>query len=94
MKAYIYGAIAAVGLFLVGMLKYLSHKNKSLEKEVETLNKNVLVLERVANDRKELDKAVDQVRAEAQAVERENDEKRVKKVRPNIGDTYGDKRLK
>jgi hypothetical protein len=93
-KLYIYGAIAAAGLFVVGMLKYLSAKNKSLEKEVETNKKNVAVLEKASDDRKELDKAVAEVKAEAQAVERENNEKRAKKIRPSVGDSFGDKRLK
>lgn len=92
-KLYLYGALAAVGLFLVGIFKYLSNKNDKLEKELEVVNKNIVVLEKVSSDKKELDKAIDQVKVEAQVVERENNEKRAKKIRPSVGDTFGDKRL-
>lgn len=93
-KLYIYGALAAAGLFLVGWLKYLSSKNDKLEKEVEVANKNVLVLEKKDSDKKELNQELAKVKEEAKAIQNENNDKRNKKVRPNIGDGFGDRRLK
>lgn len=92
-KLYIYGAIAAAGLFLVGLVKYLSSKNAKLEKEVEIVNRNVLVLEKKDSDRKELNQELAKVKDEANRVQHEINEKRNNKVRPNIGDKFGDPRL-
>lgn len=93
-KLYIYGAIAAIGLFLVGLVKYLSSKNTKLEKEVEIVNKNVLVLEKKDSDRKELNQELAKVKDEANRVQHENNEKRAKKIRPSVGTPFGDRRLK
>ena len=92
-KMYIYGAIAAVGLFLVGMLKYLSSKNDKLEKEVEINKQNVIVLEKKEAVRKDVDKAIDQVREEAKVIQNEINDKRDKKMRPSVGDKFGDPRI-
>lgn len=93
-KLYIYGAIAAVGLFLVGMLKYLSAKNDKLKDEVKVAENNIIILEKVQDDRKELHKSLAQAKKEAEEVQHENNEKRTKKVRPDVGTSFGDKRLK
>lgn len=92
-KLYIYGAIAAAGLFLMGLVKYLSSKNTKLEKEVEIVNKNVLILEKKDSERKELNQELAKVKDEAKVVQHEINEKRNNKVRPAVGTPYGDRRL-
>lgn len=93
-KMYIYGALAAVGLFLLGVIKYLSSKNDKLKQDAQIQKQNVVVLEKKDSDRKEIDKAVKEVREQAEVVAHENNTKRNKKTKPAVGDSYGDPRLK
>lgn len=91
-KTYIYGAIAAVGLFLVGWLKYLSNKNDKLQKEVQIEKNNVVVLEKQKEQSKELNQALSEVKKEADEVAHENNQRVSTRTRPS-GKSFGDKRV-
>lgn len=93
-KTYIYGAIVAVGIFLVGMLKYLSSKNDKLEKELKTEKQNAAVKDDVVKKEKDIQQAISDVQKESQKVHDENTQNRINKVRPNVGDSFNDPRLK
>jgi hypothetical protein len=92
-KLYIYGAIAAVGLFLLGMLKYLSYKNDKLEKELKTEKHNAAVKDTVDKKEKDIQQALSDVQKESQKVHDANTKNRINKVRPNVGDSFNDPRL-
>lgn len=91
-KAYIYGAMAAVGLFLLGMLKYLSHKNDKLKQEIVIEKKNVVVLEKQKQQTKELNQALSDVRKEADEVSNENNKRASTRTRPS--GSFSDPRLR
>ena len=92
-KLYIYGALAAVGLFLIGMVKYLSNKNNKLEKELTVANNNIIVMDKVAKDNKILAADIKKTKVEAQAVQHEINKKRNDKTKPAVGTLFGDTRL-
>lgn len=90
-RNYIYGAIVAIGLILIGAVKYLSRENKALEQDIkQEENKNVILVKQ-NDDKKKLDTELVRVRKKADEVEHENIEKQVKRIRPS--GTFGDKRL-
>jgi glucose-6-phosphate-specific signal transduction histidine kinase len=93
-RMYIYGAIAAVGLFLIGILKYLSNKNDKLEKELKTEKHNAVVKDTIDKKEKDIQQALSDVQKESQKVHDANTKNRINKVRPNVGDSFNDTRLK
>jgi hypothetical protein len=90
-KLYIYGAIAAIGMFLMGYIRLLSKQKESAKKEAQIAKNNVVVLETKAKDSKQLQASIDEVRNEAKQIEASNREKN--KEVPESGDVFGDDRL-
>ena len=88
-KMYIYGAIAAVGLFLVGMLKFRTHQKENLEKELKVAEHNNEVIVEKTNKEKEINKALSEAKQKADEVENENNKRASTRTRPsgNFGDT-------
>lgn len=82
-KLYVYGAIAAIGLFLVGMLKYLSSKNDKLEKELKTAKHNDLVKETVNKKEKQIQQGLDQIKQESEKVHEQNKQDAISRKRPS-----------
>jgi hypothetical protein len=100
-KKYLYIGLGFVGLTLFGWIKLLSNKNDKLKQEVteqtelkQISERNTLVVEKKHKDSVELNKALSDVKTESDKIEAENNENRIKKVRPNRGDVFGDSRLK
>lgn len=90
-KLWLYGAVAAIGMALIAWVKILSKQKETLQKEVKIAENNIVVLEKVQDDRKELDESLAQAKKEAEEVQHENNEKTKSRVRPN--GKFGDKRL-
>lgn len=100
-KKYLYIGLVFVGLTLFSWIKLLSNKNDKLKQEVaeqtelkQISERNTLVVEKKHKDSVELNKALSDVKTESDKIEAENNENRIKKVRPNRGDVFGDSRLK
>lgn len=92
-KKYLYIGLGFVGLALFGWVKLINRKNKQLQQELQTERNNTIVLNKQREQSKEIEQYLAEAKAEADEVAHENNEKRIKKVRPNVGDVFGDKRL-
>lgn len=90
-KTYIYGAIGAVILFLVGLVKYLSSKNKSLEKELKTEKHNAAVKEEVRQVEKSIQKNIEEVRKDSEVIHEQNKKDAINHKRPS--GSFNDPRL-
>lgn len=88
-KLYIYGAIAAVGLFLVGMLKYRTVQKENLEKELKVAEHNNKVIVEKTNKEKQINNSITEAKQKADEVENENNKRASNRTRPsgNFGDT-------
>ena len=91
LRLYIYGALVAVGVFLVGWVKLLQNKKKSLEQQLEIKEKEIVVKDKQQQDKQVLDKQLEQVKKEAEEVANENTKKRITRTRPS--GNFGDPRL-
>jgi chaperonin cofactor prefoldin len=93
-KLFVASALSFLFLILFGWIKYLSNKNESLENKVETLEKNEIIKKEVDKVETKIQQSLDTVRKESEVIHNENTKKRINKVRPNIGDSFNDKRIK
>ena len=91
LRLYVYGAVVALGLFLLGWLKLLQSKKQSLEQQLEQKEKEIAVKDKVVEDKQQLDKQLDSAKKEAEEVAHENNQKRIARTRPS--GNFGDPRL-
>lgn len=92
-KLYLGMALSFIFLIMFGWVKYLSKQKKNLEDKVDTLEKEIVVKEKVKEVETNIQKSLDEVRVESERVHNENLEKRNNKVRPKRGDSFNDSRL-
>ena len=100
-KKYLYFGLGFVGLALFGWVKILQSRQNKLKAQLEiqtelreVAERNTLVVEKKHQASIELNKALSDVKVDSDKIEAENNDKRVKKVRPSRGDVFGDSRLK
>lgn len=82
-KTYIYGAAAAVVLFLAGMLKYRTVQKENLEKELEVEKHNSAVKDSVVKKEKEIQTSLDKVKQESEKVHEQNKKDAISGKRPS-----------
>lgn len=91
-KLYIYGAIAAVVLFLVGMLKYRTVQKENLEKELKVAEHNNEVIVEKTNKEKQINNSITEAKQKAEEIENENNKRASTRTKPH--GNFGDSRLR
>lgn len=74
-KVWIYGAVAALVMFLFGWLKVLSKQKEELKKDLQIAEQNVVVLETKQSADKEIQKVVNKIQHEGKVIRNEDAKK-------------------